>query len=269
MSAKNALTPASRFRLAVAAAAAILMLLVALPAQAATPPGPGNDVSWPQCGKPLPKGQTFAIVGVNNGLANNTNPCLATQLSWARKSTGGTGQPRVALYVNTANPGTAGSWWPRSNTYRGKTVSNPYGKCSRGATGAACSYMYGYAKAYDNVTSRGISNPKSYIWWLDVETENTWSADKRANRADLEGMAAYFKSIGVKTGIYSTRWQWSQIVGTVPSSSNLYKLPSWLAGASSLASAKRKCAEAPLTRGSKVVLTQYISGGFDYNHSCI
>lgn len=269
MSAKNPATTASRLRLAVAAAVALLMMLVALPAQAASAPGPGNDVSWPQCGKPLPKGQTFGIVGVNNGLANNTNPCLATQLSWAGTSTGGTGQPLVALYVNTANPGTAGSWWPTSNTYGGTAVANPYGECTEGAIDEACSYMYGYAKAYDNVALRGIRNPTAYIWWLDVETENTWSADKDANRADLEGMAAYYASIGAKTGLYSTGFQWSQIVGTVPSSSNLYTLPSWLAGASSLASAKRKCSDAPLTAGSKVVLTQYISRGFDYNHSCI
>jgi len=236
---------------------------------AVAPAGPGVDVSWPQCGKPLPKGQTFAIVGVNNGLANNTNPCLATQLSWARTSAGGTGQPLVALYVNTGNPGTAGSWWPTSNNYGGKTVANPYGQCTKGSVGAACSYMYGYAKAYDDANIRGISNPASYTWWLDVETENTWSTDKAANRADLEGMAAYFASIGAKTGLYSTSYQWSQIVGTVPSSSKLYTLQSWLAGASSLASATSKCADAPLTGGGKVTLTQYIAGGFDYNKSCV
>lgn len=233
------------------------------------PAGPGVDVSWPQCGKPLPTGQTFAIVGVNNGLANNTNPCLATQLSWARTSAGGTGQPLVALYVNTGNPGRAGSWWPTSNTYAGKTVANPYGVCKSGSVGSACSYMYGYAKAYDDANIRGISNPASYMWWLDVETENTWSTDKFANKADLEGMADYFASIGAKTGLYSTGFQWSQIVGTVPSSSKLYTLQSWLAGASSLASATSKCAEAPLTGGGKVTMTQFITGGFDYNKSCI
>src|SRR5215207_10878571 len=67
----------------------------------------GNDISWPQCKKPFPKGQAFGIVGVNNGLANNTNPCLAAELSWANQSKGGTGQPLAALYVNTANPGLA------------------------------------------------------------------------------------------------------------------------------------------------------------------
>jgi hypothetical protein len=41
----------------------------------------GNDVSWPQCGKTLPSGQAFGIVGVIGGLANNTNPCFATELA--------------------------------------------------------------------------------------------------------------------------------------------------------------------------------------------
>ncbi len=143
----------------------------------------------------MPKGQTFGIVGVNNGLANTTNPCLGTQLTWAGTSKGGTGQPLVALYVNTANPGAAGSWWPSSNTYGGTTVANPYGECTGHSYGAACSYMYGYAKAYDDATIRGLRNPASYMWWLDVETGNSWSRKTLANRADLEGMAAYFASI--------------------------------------------------------------------------
>ncbi|MCU1548513.1 MAG: hypothetical protein JWO29_1464, partial [Arthrobacter sp.] len=39
--------------------------------------------------------------------------------------------------------------------------------------------------------------------------------------------------------------------------------------ASSLASANLMCGDAPLTGGGKVTLTQYVSGGFDYNKSCI
>jgi hypothetical protein len=261
--------PVARFRRWCTAAAAVAMMFLAAPAEAATSAGPGNDVSWPQCGKPLPKGQTFGIVGVNNGLANNTNPCLKTQLTWAGTSKGGTGQPLVALYVNTGNPGKAASWWPTSNTYAGTTVANPYGQCTAGAYDEACSYMYGYAKAYDDANIRGITGPSSYLWWLDVETGNSWSTDTGANRADLEGMVAFFASIGAKTGLYSTGMQWAQIVGTVPSSSNLYKQPSWLAGARTLTAAKRTCSAAPLTAGGKVTLTQYVSGGFDYDHSCI
>jgi hypothetical protein len=266
---KNPANPFVRFRLWCATAVSVVMMLFAIPAEAVPAVGPGNDVSWPQCGKALPKGQTFAIVGVNNGLANTTNPCLKTQLTWAGTSRGGTGQPLVALYVNTANPGKAGSWWPTSNTYGGTLVANPYGECRSESYDEACSYMYGYARAYDDANIRGISNPASYMWWLDVETGNSWSTDTGANRADLEGMAAFFASIGARTGLYSSGTQWAQIVGVVPSSSNLYRLPSWLAGARTLAGAKRNCSDAPLTAGGEVTVTQYVSGGFDYDHSCI
>ncbi|WP_427128754.1 hypothetical protein [Pseudarthrobacter sp. S9] len=229
----------------------------------------GIDVSWPQCGKTLPKQPAFAIVGVNNGLANTTNPCLAAELAWAEtaKTPAATSQPRVALYVNTANPGLKGSWWPTSNAYQGKRVANPYGNCATRAF-KACSYMYGYAKAYDDAVLRGVRNPASYLWWLDVETENTWQADKSANVAVLEGMTAYFTSIGARVGIYSTGSQWRQIAGSVSSASPLAGLPSWLAGAGSLAGAKTNCSLPGLTPRSRVSMTQYVSGGLDYNFSC-
>ena len=228
----------------------------------------GNDISWPQCGKTLPKSQAFGIVGVNGGLANNTNPCLSTQLAWASQSKGGTNQPLVALYVNTANPGLAGSWWPTSNDYAGTTVNNPYGPCD-GSNSVACAYMYGYAKAYDDATIRGISNPASYTWWLDVETINSWEPNTAANAADLEGMTAYFQSIGARVGLYSTSYQWNKIVGTVAANSNLNNLQSWIPGARSASAAKANCNLAPLTTGSTVTLTQYVSSNLDYDVSCI
>ncbi len=230
----------------------------------------GVDVSWPQCGQDLPRQLSFAVVGVNNGLANTTNPCLADQLAWAgtaTKNAPSSVQPRVALYVNTANPGLQGSWWPKSNTYKGKRVSNPYGNCAL-RTFKACSYMYGYAKAYDDAKLRGVTNPASYLWWLDVETENSWQRNKAANVAVLEGMAVYFKSIGAPVGIYSTGYQWNQIAGTVKSTSPLAGLPSWLAGARSRSDAEAKCSLPALTPRSRVSMVQYISKGLDYNVSC-
>ncbi|MCY1675573.1 hypothetical protein OVA06_12795 [Pseudarthrobacter sp. SL88] len=248
----------------------------------------GNDVSWPQCGKTLPVSPAFAIVGVTGGLANNTNPCLAEQLAWAGKSsTGGSSQPKVALYVNTANPGHAGSWWPSSNTYANVSVSNPYGTCGSGggAPGPVdlpCSYMYGYAKAYDDATIRGVTNPGTYFWWLDVETGNSWQTggpDSTAlNRATLEGMATYFKGITAgktdsagKTagvGIYSTGSQWGTIAGTVQPGSPLAGLHSWLAGAKTLRGAKSNCSLPGLTPGSSVTVTQYVAAGLDYDYAC-
>jgi hypothetical protein len=236
---------------------------------ASVPPSPlGNDISWPQCNKILPKGQAFGIVGVNNGLANNTNPCFATQLSWAKQSAGGTGQPQAALYVNTANPGLTGSWWPSSNDYGGTTVSSPYGSCDH-SDSAACAYMYGYAKAYDDANIRGVINPNNYKWWLDVETINSWETNKTANKADLEGMSAYFQSIGASVGLYSTSYQWIQIVGSTDASSNLYSLASWLAGSRNESNAKSNCSLPPLTAGGQVTITQFISKSLDYDYSCI
>lgn len=233
-----------------------------------TPTLLGNDVSWPQCNQSLPSGQAFAIVGVNDGLANGTNPCLSEQLAWAEQSVGGTGQPTVALYVNTANPGLEGSWWPTSNEYNGQVVTSPYGTCT-GANDRACAYMYGYAKASDDATIRGVNNPGSYRWWLDVETINSWQADTVANRADMEGMTAYFKSIGATVGLYSTTYQWGQLIGSVSSSSNLYNLPSWIPGSRNEKAAKTACTSTPLTAGSTISMTQFVSQSLDYDHSCI
>ncbi len=232
----------------------------------------GNDVSWPQCGKTLPGGQAFAIVGVTGGRANDTNPCLSELLAWAARSTGGTAQPKVALYVNTANPGHLDSWWPSSNIYPNVKVVNPYGTCE-GEVDLACSYMYGYAKAYDDATIRGVVSPGMYFWWLDVETGNSWQTETDLNRADLEGMVAYFESItagvaGAGVGIYSTSYQWGIIAGTVPSSSPLTGLPSWLAGATNLRGAKLNCSLPGLTPDSRVSVTQYVSADLDYDYSC-
>ena len=262
------------------------------PVAAAPPTGHndlvGNDVSWPQCDKTLPSGQAFAIVGVTGGLANNTNPCLSDQLVWAGRSTGGTKQPKVALYVNTANPGHEGSWWPSTNIYRDVEVANPYGTCAperegevEGPVNLACSYMYGYAKAYDDAADRGVTNPGTYFWWLDVETGNSWQTGTNGtalNRATLEGMVTFFKSItagrkdaegkAAGVGIYSTGSQWGTIAGTVPSTSPLKGLPSWLAGAKTLRGAKSNCSLTVLTPGSPVTVTQYVSDGLDYDYSC-
>jgi hypothetical protein len=262
----------------------ISVVIVALGGQAAdarTAATPvGNDVSYPQCGKALPSGQAFGIVGVNDGLANTTNPCFRDELAWATRSVGGTTQPRAALYVNTANPGHLGSWWPTSNNYPAATdpVPNPYGDCT-GGDDAACAFVYGYAKAYDDGTSRGVPTPASYFWWYDVETTNSWGTNTAANRADLEGMTYYFTQVlhVVGVGIYSTTSQWTTIVGSVgtatdttaagTSASTLNNLPSWIAGARTLTGARANCTSTPLTGGA-VTVTQYVSKALDYDYAC-
>jgi hypothetical protein len=230
--------------------------------------GLGNDISWPQCGAHLPKPAKFAVIGVNSGRPDTTNPCLLTQLAWAAGTVDALAGTPVPVYVNTANPGRDGSsWWPTSNAYRGKDLTNPYGICD-GTSSAACAYTYGYAMAFDDANLRGVPDPAHHLWWLDVETGNSWSPDTAANRADLEGMTAYLRSIGAEVGIYSTAAQFGKIAGTVDPGSNLHRLKNWIPGAASTASAQANCASAPLTTGGTITLTQFTAASLDYNVNC-
>jgi hypothetical protein len=229
----------------------------------------GNDISWPQCGGDLPAPPEFAIIGVNGGRPNTANPCLATQLAWAANTSAAQGGTPAAVYVNTASAGPVQSiWWPATNTYRGSEVTNPYGMCD-GRESPACAYVHGYAMAFNDVeTVRAASDAAHHMWWLDVETGNSWLSDKAANAAELEGMTAYLKSTGAEVGIYSTTYQFGEIVGEVNPNSNLYALKNWIAGADSTSSARAKCASAPLTPQGTVTLTQFTDGSLDYNYPC-
>jgi hypothetical protein len=261
------------------AAVGVALALPATSASAAPANSPtvGYDVSHPQCGHPLPTGQAFGVVGVNGGLATTPNPCLTTQLQWAWTSTGAVAdQPKTQLYLNTANPGEIRdvvTTWPSSG-------STPYGDCD-GANSTACSWQYGWDRARTSVTSffgpaaatAGVApSPGSYTWWLDVESANSWQsatpAGQARNRATLEGMAAYLRTRGGSVGLYATPADWRLIAGTVTWDSNLYRLPSWLSGASSQSGATAACRKAPLTNGGRVTLSQFVSGGRDGDVSC-
>ncbi|PZF53842.1 hypothetical protein DEJ23_14190 [Curtobacterium sp. MCSS17_008] len=235
------------------------------------------DISWPQCGRQVPTGQAFAIVGVNGSLGNTTNPCLDEQLAWAASSVGGSAQPKTQLYVLFANPGLQASVWPTSNTYQGTTPTNPFGKCStksgKKQLTLACSYMYGYARAYDDVTIRGAGRPAAYRWWLDVETGLSYQTDTAQNRAAMQGMITGLKAGGVRTiGIYSTVSQFRTIAGTVKSNSPLYGRSNWIAlGKSTVTKARKACSGTPLP-GGKIAMVQvevpYGSATIDRNVSC-
>jgi hypothetical protein len=231
----------------------------------------GNDVSYPQCGKTLPSQQVFGIVGVNEGLANTTNPCLADEIAWAQNSSGITRQPKVSFYVNTANPGNLRvTDWPASNydPITDVVVTDPYGVCA-GGDGRACAWQYGWNIAELDAQTRGISNPGRYRWWLDVETITSWESSTRNNRADLEGMVAYFHHIGGTVGIYSMASQWHKIVKTIPSTSSLYRLPDWIPGARTFAQAKANCRLVPLTGRGIVTVTQWTASKTNHDFSCV
>lgn len=223
----------------------------------------GADVSYPQCGRSLPTRGDLAVVGVNAGTGTTTNPCLAEQLAW-----GDSGGRLADVYVNTANPGHLGAWWPGTDLARaGQPVVNGEGICA-GAEDAACGYVYGYSVAFEDVWRRGVSRPGDRTWWLDVETMNSWSWNRGANLAVLEGMAAAIRDAGGEIGLYSTPRQWSLIVGSASPSSALAGTPSWIAGAVSRAGALANCAAAPLTPGGRVRMVQWVQDGVDHDSAC-
>lgn len=251
----------------------------------------GIDVSWPQCGKKLPTDFAFAIVGVNGGLASTPNECLADQLAWAHENAeGGTKQPNVQLYVNTANPvehiGEKGFvTWPQNNDLLARTDdTNPYGTCD-GTNTAACIWMYGYERAYHDVNvifadaakaAKVDADPTRYTWWLDIEMENSWlygntEADHKQNIAALEGMKTYFETAGIENiGLYAYGPHWQQLFGTQEGQYNsLAGLPNWRPGGASQDTAQAACDARPLTTDGEVVLTQYVFKNLDRNISCI
>jgi hypothetical protein len=82
-------------------------------------------------------------------------------------------------------------------------------------------------------------------------------------------MTAYLESTGAEVGIYSTGYQFGEIVGEVGPGSNLYRLRNWLAGAESTSTARDFCTASPLTSGGAVALAQFTEGDLDYNYRCL
>jgi hypothetical protein len=268
----------------------------------------GNDISYPQCGKPYPGGQAFGIVGLNGGLANNNNKCFADEFAWAQKSSGAVAsQPKASIYINTGNPSGAGPlWWPTSNTFYhtadtidtsdgtdptvGPAVQVPttsaYGSCSLAAADdKGCAYVYGWAKAYEDFNFRNVANPATLQWWLDVETSNSWETPGStyptayvSNQAALRGMIDYFATqsmttttgtVPVHVGIYSTTYQWGQITGSTSSADQTDPFAGVPNWQAGASSTNASTyCASNFTYGSKVQLVQYVAGRFDYDIAC-
>ena len=261
----------------------------------------GYDVSYPQCGTTLPSSAAFAIVGVNGGLANDLNPCLGpttsypsytqSELYWAAAATSGSSTSKVALYVNTADPGNEVNGqliadWPQSGgtssvgTCTTTTVTINNVDQTVGENSVGCAWQYGYNKAAQDAVSLTSaattintdasqtvvsSAPANYQWWLDVETGNTWQTNTAMNVADLQGMIAGFGAAGV--GVYSTSTQWNSITGgTTSSSGSLVGIPNWIPGARTQKQAASNCSLASFTGGT-VQMTQW-TGNPDNDMAC-
>jgi hypothetical protein len=256
--------------------AAALLPMSTASAAAPAPGSTGHDVSYPQCGKPLPSAGTFGVVGVTNGIAFSANPCLAEQWQWA---SGQSSAP--ALYTTPANPApTSSRYWPASGSRDPALCQD-----ASSTTDPGCAYDYGWHAAADALATalRAAPDAASVPWWLDVETTNTYNGDGISNAADLQGMVDHLRGQGVPSvGFYSTAAQWSTITGGWSTSNDasyrsawaaeftpVYAMsdsPTWVAGKGTLQDAQARCG-AGFT-GAPVLLAQYLDGDVDGDVVC-
>lgn len=210
----------------------------------------GYDISWPQCGATYPsQSYSFGIVGVTDGRAFTLNPCLASEYTWAQGGSSATSP--VALYMNLN--------YPSGSTAR-EGATGPYGSCRKGSACAA--QNYGWNAASYAFTQNGAASPvTASMWWLDIETGNTWSKNAALNADVIQGAIAYLQGQGATVGIYSTAYQWKTIAGGYAPVA-----PNWVAGASA-ANPAALCSS-PLYSGGSVWLTQYVGPTFDTDYSC-
>lgn len=252
----------------VLATTALALLLSPLSPATAAPLDPsaatatvGGDVSWPQCpvgmgipsrrslGLPMPGAKAqFIVIGLTNGPAFTPNPCLATQVAWARER----GLPTSTYAVAT---------WPTARQLARHGTKGPYA----GTTLRSRLRNVGYAEGRYNLArlaAVGLTVPHV---WIDVEhySIRPWSSSTRNNRAVVRGIVRAYQDAGVATGFYSTTLQWPDIVGTAR-----WGLPEWhTAGPRSKAVALSRCTERSF-QGGPIVLAQWWTDTADHDLVC-
>lgn len=216
----------------------IMVLLCTLPGAYAMGVYPayqtGHDVSWPNCRATPPDGRTFGIVGVTGGLVFHPNPCLFEEVHWFNK---------VSLYMNTG--------------YAGKALAVKYASYPQDCAPVderCLAYNYGYNAGVYAINYAASQFVHNNVWWLDVETENSWSTNTEYNRASLLGMVAAIKqrTLLPTIGFYSYPGQWMTITG---SWQNRY--PAWAATGSDDSSAATALCGVRAFNGTQTQLTQY------------
>jgi len=187
----------------------------------------GYDVSYPNCSaKPV---GGFGIIGVNDGRPFTLNPCFGSEYERGANS----------AYINTA--------------YARAYMSNIATACESGGDQA---WQIGCSEAEYSLAHVSVAPS---MWWLDVETANSWSSAK-LNRDTIQGAIDRLVSVsGVPVGVYSTGPAWKKITGGT-------FVPDGVAGDWLPAPA---CSGAtPFMPGTNVWLIQAISHGLDVDTAC-
>jgi hypothetical protein len=202
------------------------------------------DISWPNCNIKQTTTYAYGIVGVTGGLDFRPNTCLAQETHWFAS---------YSLYMNTGYPG---------EKIAHKSDATPL-QCSSADSGCFA-YNYGYNAALYALNYAALQNAHSPLWWLDVETDNSWSSSTAINEATLEGANAAIQHhiMMPVVGFYSSPYQWNTIVGNWQNDSY-----TWIGtGGLDKATGEQGCTETSFT-GGPVILSQYTLK-FDENVPC-
>ncbi|HLZ21775.1 MAG TPA: hypothetical protein VKQ30_06615 [Ktedonobacterales bacterium] len=194
-----------------------------------------------------PASYSFGIVGVTGGRAFTENACLGSDYQWAaRASTAPTAAPSLYMNVNAPIGSTAS-----------QGATGPDGTCA--SSNKTClAYNYGWNAAQYAFSIAAQQGAASTMWWLDVETANSWwpssamstltvnGVTLNLNAVVIKGAADFASSQGLTVGVYSTASQWTTIAGSYNP-----RLPNWVAGTATCSAAT------PFYAGASVWLVQY------------
>lgn len=219
-------------------------MVVSAQADPYTPGTVGYDVSYPNCSG-SPSG-AFGVVGLNGGRPFTVNSCLSSEYS----SAAGTGS--ASLYINS---GFAGA-------YRKMITSSCQAQsASAGGTSAEDqAWAIGCSEAETSLSDAANAHAAGVkMWWLDVETANSWSSRNLAlNRFTIQGATSRLLQTALPVGVYSTASMWRTITGGAFTPAGL--AADWLAGST--------CA-GPAFTSSPVWLAQTgTRGGIDSDTAC-
>jgi hypothetical protein len=204
----------------------------------------GYDVSWPNCTAHPPVDNAWGVVGVTGGLVFRENSCLSQEAAWFRTT---------SLYVNTGYAGL-----DKARAF----AETPY-RCAPHDE-HCLAYNYGYAAGLYAVKAAFTHRLYASVWWLDVETENSWSDHADINRQSLRGTADAIKrqTVGAVVAYYSYPGQWDRITDSWRPGA-----PAWAATGTALRQTAIDACAAPSFTGGPVWLTQYVTA-LDRDYAC-
>jgi hypothetical protein len=216
----------------------------------------GADVSWPNCpkgmgipqrpteGKPMPDPRSqFVVVGLTNGPGFTPNPCLASQVAWAKARHMWTAAYAVATYPTPGQLGRYGG----AGTLRTKLIRT------------------GIAQAEYNIANLRAVGLKTPVIWVDVEPYSVapWSSSHAANNAVIRGVITGYRRAGYRVGLYSYAYGWREITGGLRST-----LPTWVpTGTGTRAGAAAMCRGRSFS-GGPVIIGQWANQVRDVDLTC-